>query len=90
MEFQEANLYTCNNCGLFVIAEELDLHKCLEIKIQKIDGEDFVFDGIKQVPLTSQLRQWLSTPKVKHSFKTPKDENGTQMKQAAFRGPSLG
>jgi hypothetical protein len=54
------NLYTCNKCGLFVIEEELDSHKCLEIKTQTIEGQDFVYDGKRLVPLTPAMKQWLS------------------------------
>ena len=70
-----ANLFRCNMCGLTVIAEDTDYHKCRDVVDYRIEGNIlWLSDGEKWYP-----RKLFGPPKNKHPFKTPDDSTEQQM-----------
>jgi hypothetical protein len=64
-----SNLFQCNHCKFFIIAEELETHECKKIKETKFESDIiWINDGEKWYPLK------LTSPKSKHPFSTPDDE----------------
>ena len=81
------NILRCNQCGIPIIAEEIQIHKCRKVENYRIEGNLlWVFDGERWIP------RKLSPPKNQHPNFTPEDStepNFTLCYVTFYRKPSI-
>jgi len=75
----ENNISNCDVCGLALISEEIDDHKCRKREdTWIIDGQVWVGDGVNYYPFKKKMSQkhfWnRSSTDVKHEKKSTEDE----------------
>ena len=80
------NIYRCSKCGFHAIAEEKDVHTCLELKDTRIDGDTkWVFDGIMWYPLNLRSEQ----PKFNNRRKRPSDQQNHILGFVFYQGVQI-